>query len=162
MHTFIIIISNEPALGINEPINQPWSRAINEVKSELSLCRFTLFKFNITRILSRQKLSISFSGRRLVCHFSLDSPRTKPGSVREITAQDATWKPFISGKTRGFLQTCSHPGHLPLLHLGAPPAPVAAYLRILIRGCGGLKPGQKTWKAGKGTGTTADTLAWSA
>lgn len=43
MHTFIIIISNEPALGINEPINQPRSRAVNEHGSKSNLgCLFVI------------------------------------------------------------------------------------------------------------------------
>lgn len=79
MHTFIIIISNEAALGINEPINQPRSRTINELNKQLKIkSRAVSLSFYApqihqwqTHILSHQKRSISFSGRRLVCRFLL-------------------------------------------------------------------------------------------
>lgn len=99
MHTFIIIVSNEPALGINEPINQPRSRTINEHSSESNrVCLFVILcspnppspethpvSSEAIDQLLRAKVSLSFS---------LASPWTKPGSVWEITAQDATWKPL--------------------------------------------------------------------
>lgn len=52
MHTSIIIISSEPALGINEPLKLAQIKDLNERGSksnaELSLCLFMLFKFTHT------------------------------------------------------------------------------------------------------------------
>lgn len=80
-------------------------------------------------------------GEGYLAIFSRLNGRTKPGSVREdYGTRMQPESPFISVKTRGFLRPCSHPGHHPLLHLPAPPlltpppAPVAAYLRLLISG----------------------------
>lgn len=75
MHTFIIIISNEAALGINEPINQPRSRTINEHGSKSNpACLFVILRSSnpptphthpvsseaIDQLL-RAKVSLSFS-----------------------------------------------------------------------------------------------------
>lgn len=76
----------------------------------LSLCLFGLYKS--TRHTSCPIRSYR-SAPQDEGYFSLASWWTKPGSVWEITAQDATWKPFISVKTRGFLRPCSHPGQPP-------------------------------------------------
>lgn len=92
MHTFIIIIGNEPALGINEPINQ--GLLMNTVQNKTPHCLFVILCSSNPPMAAAHPASSEAIdqplGRRLVCHFSLASPGTKPGSVCEITAQDAT------------------------------------------------------------------------
>lgn len=99
MHTSIIIISNEPALGINEPINQPRSRTINEHSSKSNPgCLFVILCSSNPPMPDTHPVSSEAIDQPLRAKVSLSfSPAslwTKPGSVWEITAQDATWKPL--------------------------------------------------------------------
>ena len=154
MHTFIILISNEPALGINEPINQ--GLLMNTAQNKTHAVSLSFYARQIhqwqAHILSHQKLSISHSGRRLVCHFLLPHREQNQEVCERLRPRMQPESPFISVKTRGFLRPCSHPGHPHLLlRPPGPPAPVAAYLRLLIRGYRDHKPGQKTWKPGERT-----------
>lgn len=164
MHTFIIIISNEPALRINEPINQPWSRTINEYGLKSNPDCFVLILGHLnpqtpdTHPVSSEAID-QLLGAKVRLSFSLTSVWTKPGSVWEITAQDATWKPFISVKTRGFLRPCSHPARPPSPPL-LPQAPVAAYLRLLVGGCGDHKPGRKHESLEERIDAIAEMWAW--
>ena len=76
MHTFTIIISNEPALRINEPMNHSDQGPLpNTAQNETCAVSLSFSGLQIQQhhkhILSHQRLSISLSGRRLVCHFLL-------------------------------------------------------------------------------------------
>lgn len=112
------------------------STAQNQIRA-VSLSFYALqIQQRQTHILSHQKLSISHSGRRLVCHFLPPHREQNQEVCERLRPRMQPESPFISVKTRGFLRSCSPSRLPPPPSPTRPPAPVAAYLRLLIRGCG--------------------------
>lgn len=148
MHTFIIIISNEPALGINEPINQ--GLLMNTAQNKTHAVSLSFYACQIhqwqAHILSHQKLSISYSGRRLVCHFLLPHREQNQEVCERLRPRMQPESPFISVKTRGFLRPCSHPGH-PHLHPPRPPSTCGSLFKAPHQGLQRPQTGEEHMKA---------------
>lgn len=144
MHTSIIIISNEPALGINEPLKLAQIKDLNERSSksnaELSLCLFMLFKFTRHTSCPIRSYRSAPQGEGYFVIFSCLTANKTRKCVRD----------YGPGCNLKALYLCENK-RLPAALLPSrpppppsppwPPAPVAAYLRFLIRGCGDHKPG---------------------